>query len=698
MLPDPSYPLSARGPSVMTAHGRTVPDPFAWLSGPEVGAVARWSAGQQVLTDAVMVEGTEEPDIRDWLTRFLDHPFTFHAFDAGQRRFMLVDRPDREQPVLVRQDLPDGPVLPVFESSEGETMVQDGLFPSPDGRHLAFALKPPKGDFAHLRVIEVETGRVIADGFPQTVLPSVAWARDGRSFFYNQNQGDFLPEAEKTPRPDGIYRRRLGETTDTLVLGMTWPEAHGAIPTVSDDGRFLFINQLKLVADLSALSALPLDGDQPGAPFPLVETGKATFAYIGERDGLAVFQTNLGARLGRVIGFDLRDPTNLRVVEIVPEQALPMVRSIREVRSERAALVEGGVVLTFLDGPAHRVRLFGPDGRMAHELPLPRACSVAGPGGDRYGSLSKASDGGLLIDLWAFERTPSSWRWTAERDVLEPIGQSGPAIPGAVVEQTFFKAADGTAIPVTILRPAGVSGPLPCLLYGYGGAGQPITPEFSLDIAAWLALGGVYVVAHIRGGGEYGEPWHHAAWRETKHVTFDDFCAAAEYLVAAGVAERGRVAIRGISFGGMLVGAALTRRPELFAGVVAEIPMLDPLSIGRDHWSAQLAPELGNPAEDPAAFDVIRAYSPLQNLKPGMAYPPTLTVMADQDAQPLLDGQRKFVATLQSEPSGGGPHLLHIVRGAGHGGWTKSQTLNATAREVGFLARALHVDTTRLSA
>jgi prolyl oligopeptidase len=216
---------------------------------------------------------------------------------------------------------------------------------------------------------------------------------------------------------------------------------------------------------------------------------------------------------------------------------------------------------------------------------------------------------------------------------------------------------------------------------------MPIVPEFQLDIAAWLALGGVYAVANIRGGGEFGAPWHEAGKGARKQNVFDDFIAAAEYLLAQRIAKPGHLAIRGLSNGGLLTGACLTQRPDLFGAVISELPLLDPLRMGRDHWSAQIAPELGNPTEDPAAFDTIARYSPLQNLRAGVVYPPTLVVAADKDAQLLMDGARKFIATLQSLDSTGGPHLLHIVRGAAHGGWSKSQQIETASRELAFLAQ-----------
>ena len=377
----------------------------------------------------------------------------------------------------------------------------------------------------------------------------------------------------------------------------------------------------------------------------------------------------------------------------MPEQGRPLAGSSPSVRAERAVIVGGRIYAAYIDGAAHQVAVFDLHGRPLGALDLPPAVSVAGGGGERYGTLSPSVDGKLLIDLWTFTQVPTAHVHdpaTGETSPAAPC-RTPPKVDDIEIEQTTYAARDGTLVPISIMGRRNVpkDGSAPCLLYAYGGAGMAITPEFGPEIAAWTALGGVYVLANIRGGGERGRSWHDAAKGPRKQTSFDDFCDAAEWLIERGITTVEGLGIRGLSFGGMLVGGAITQRPELFGAALIELPLLDALSVGRDHWSAQLAPEMGNPTSDPEVFASIACWSPLQNITPGRRYPPTLTVVADQDAPLLADGARRFIATLQSDTEAGPPHLLHMVRGAGHGGWTKTQQLSATARELAFLAALL---------
>ena len=697
-----AYPPSPRVPHQDRRHGHIVSDPFHWLEGPEVGAVADWTRAQQALTDAVFAETGDQRAIRTWLDRFLDRPYVFHASDTATRRFMLEDRPDAAQPVLIARRHDDGREVLLVGSEDlahagADVLVQDQIYPSPCGRYVAYFVKRAGTDFARLRIKNAESGAEFGGDFPETVLGAIAWSPDGRGFFYNQNQGGFIAEDRRSTRPDGLWRHELGQPveTDVLIHPMSWSPAHAVIPTVSADGRFLFINQIKLVADVSALGAIALDarGKPVGAPSPLVESGRARFAYVGEHAGWYFFETNLEAPNGRVIGFDLNDPATPEISEAVAEQALPLAGSSRRPRSEHAVMTGGRFYLTYLDGPRHSVAIFDLNGQRLGELALPPATSVAGSGGDRFGDLSVAHDGGLLIDLWTFTQAPCAWAYdiaSGEMALVAP-DRAAPALADIESELIFYPALDGTRIPASIIarRDTPRDGSAPVLLYAYGAAGMPITPEFGLDIVAWVAAGGVYVIANIRGGGEYGEAWSQPALFGGKTVTFDDFCACATYLIERGQTRPDRLGIRGLSAGGLTVGGAMTRRPDLFGAVIAELPLLDPLSVGRDYWSAQLAPWLGDPTEDPAAFDYVAAYSPLQNLRSDGVYPPTLVLMADGDAQLLSDGARKFVATLQTLDGARPPALLHVVRDAGHGGWSKAQQLDTVSREIAFLATAL---------
>ena len=699
-----SYPQARRGTFVETIHGRQLADPYHWLEGPEEGEVAQWVAAEQALTDSILGHDGTEKALRRWLKEFLDKPFVFHAFDAGEFRFFLQEIPRAEQPLLLRTRTSNVAAEVVVDPNVEKVgklpaiLDQESIAASWDGRFVAYSLRSVESVGAYLFVRDMETGRIEASGFPINVLPRVSWHPRSHGFFYNQCQGEFIEEEHRAKRPDGIYWHAIGTSPadDKLIRAMDWPEAHASIPVVSADGRYLFVNLIRLVANVCRLRALPLDGEgQPdGAEIRLARDDEAGFCFVGTLAGRYCFATDLDAPNGRVIGFDL--PRDARVVEVVGETSMPLELSPRASIAERAVVSGERLYVTYVNGAAHTLKEFGPDGRLLRDVPLPLGSAIAGTGGDRFGRLSVARGGDLVVDLWRHAMPPVSY-------VLHPdSGQLMPALPesvprtlsGAVSKEVRYRAKDGTLVPMTILSIADIprDGSRPCLLYGYGGWGMSIMPEFSLDIPAWLALGGTYAIANIRGGGEFGQRWHEAGKGANKQNVFDDFIAAAEYLIGEGIARPERLAIRGLSNGGLLTGACLVQRPDLYGAVISELPLLDPLRMGRDHWSAQVAPELGNPTADAEAFEVIARYSPLENLRDGVSYPPTLVVAADKDSQMLMDGARKFVAELQSGERGNGPYLLHVVRDAAHGGWSKSQQIDTAARELAFLAQALDMD------
>ncbi len=706
-----NYPPARRTDFRESIHGRELADPFHWLEGEEQGDVVQWMAAEQALTDSYVASDPGEAPIRDWLASFLDKAFVFHSFDAGDYHFMLEERPGSEQPLLLRGDRDGGNVRvavdPNVEAIGGHPAIldQESIAASPSGRFVAYSLRSAESVGAYLFVRDMETGALEQTRFPVNILPRVSWHPRGHGFYYNQCQGEFIAPEERAARADGVYWHTLGAPAsgDRLVRAMDWPEAHAAIPAVTDDGRYLFVNIIKLVANVCRLRALPLDAE--GAPcgpeIALARDGEAGFCFIGAAGGLYCFETDLDAPNGRVVGFDPSDAGSGRPVSVVEEQALPLSISPRAARAERSVAMNGRLYLTYTDGGAHVLREFDPKTGSFRGLPLPPGTAVAGTGGDRFGRMSAASTGDkLIIDLWRHTAPPISLVYDPATDTQESAAPN--AVPrelsNVVTEQVRYRSKDGTMVPMTILSLGEIprDASRPCLLYGYGGWGMSIVPEFGLDIAAWLALGGVYAVANIRGGGELGKRWHEAGKGANKQNVFDDFIAAAEYLIAENIAHRERLAIRGLSNGGLLTGACVAQRPDLFAAVISELPLLDPLRMGRDHWSAQIAPELGNPTSDPKAFEVIARYSPLENLRDGVAYPPILVVAADKDSQLLMDGARKFVATLQSGARDGGPYLLHIVRDAAHGGWTKSQQIDTASREIAFLCRALGVDVSKM--
>ena len=305
-----AYPAARKTEFSETVHGRRLADPFHWLEGEEQGEVAEWTKAELALTDTFVASAPGENVFRDWLAAYLDRPFVFHAFDAGRFRFMLQESPGKEQPVLLRSDgeMTAVAVDPNVEQIDGRAAIldQESVTASSCGRHVAYSLRSAESVGASLFVRDMETGALEHTRFPVNILPRVSWHPRSHGFYYNQCQGEFIAPEDRASRPDGIYWHALGTacSADRLVREMDWPQAHAAIPAVADDGRFLFVNIIRLVANVCRLRAVPLDADgvPGGAEISLARDDVAGFCYIGKAAGLYCFETDLDAPNGRVIG------------------------------------------------------------------------------------------------------------------------------------------------------------------------------------------------------------------------------------------------------------------------------------------------------------------------------------------------------------------------------------------------------------
>ena len=673
-------------------------EPFAWLSGPSTPALEAWLERQRALVNAYF-DNSAAQRLRENLATMLKGARVFHARARGDAMFMLVDLPGKEQPALMVQSGQDAPRV-VFEPGGRDPydrLVQALVEPSPDGAYVAFAVTDARGPLDQIRVRGVDNGEAV--DLPPTIVANVSWAPDGRSFYYNYNRAGFSPAPEEA-REEGVYRHRMGDdpSEDVLVFKMRDEDAHCAVASASSDGRYLFVRLLKLVDQTCRLFALPLDAD--GAPcgdaVELAPAYAGFYGFVGDCDGLYVFETNRDAPMGRVVGFKANAQGALVERALIAPGEAPLALSPRASHAERNCILGAKLYLTYIAINQHDVRAHGLDGSLLETLALPRPCSVAGADGERCGRISPAPDGRLIVDLWRYQTPPHAFAYEPQSRALSPIAPwpARDRLEDVRFDTLRVRAKDGADIPVTLLyrgRPPLSGSRRPFLLYGYGGFGTAILPEFMEDAALFLALGGVFAVAHVRGGGEFGAAWREAARGRKRQAAFDDFIAVAENLIEQGIAHPKRLAAKGVSNGGLLVGAAMTQRPNLFGAVIAEAPLLDPLRIGDDAWSAKLTPEYGDPTHDAGDRRAIAAYAPLHNIGDGETYPPCLAIIGDSDAPLLLDGTRKFIARLQSLARGG-PHLLHVLPGVGHTGWPQSVRREVAAREIAFLMKTLDAD------
>ncbi|HLZ69371.1 MAG TPA: prolyl oligopeptidase family serine peptidase [Dehalococcoidia bacterium] len=658
LLPQP--PDTRVAPVDEIFHDEHVPDPYRWLEDGGSAEVRAWTAAQNARTSAVLdaVPGREALQRR--LAELLSVGWVGVPEPRGGRLFYERREGTQNQPVLYVREEPDGAeralVDPNVLSAAG-TVALDWHFPSNDGRLLAYGLSSDGSEQSTLHVLDVDTGEPLPDTISRTRHISLAWLADGSGFYYTR-----LPAPGSVPDgEEGYHRRvllhRLGDDPDGDAL--VWSERRDMreSPSVelSDDGRWLL-----LIVDLGWQQAdvyLRDLHDPAGGWITVAEDIEALFS--GEVHGETLYlTTNLDAPRSRLLAVPLTHARRERWREIVPERDDAIL--------EGARIVGGRLALHYMVNAQSRLELRSLDGAEAEDVPLPGAGSVTGLGGERGGDA-------LYIGYTSFTVPAAVYRRAlAGGAVSEWAGVPGGIDPAAVaVRQVWYGSTDGARVSMFIVAPTGVAldGDRPVLLSGYGGFNISLTPAYSAATAFWLEQGGIFAQPNLRGGGEYGEAWHRAGMREQKQHTFDDFIAAAEWLIAAGSTRPERLAIRGGSNGGLLVGAAITQRPDLFRAAVCAVPLLDMLRFHRFLIAQLWTTEYGS-AEDPEQYRWLRAYSPYHRVQAGTRYPAVLFTTAESDSRVAPLHARKMAALLQ-RVSGAtpakGPILLRVETQAGHG-------------------------------
>ncbi len=508
---------------------------------------------------------------------------------------------------------------------------------------------------------------------------SLAWAKDGSGFYYTR-----FPEPGTVPGGDEnyfntVWYHRLGDlqAQDVLVCERPYERETVFNVEVSDSGRWAVITAFKGSSDKSEVHLL--DRHEPNArPQPLVEGFRASYGFIDEADGRLFFRTDDGAPLGRIVALDPLVPGS-PAVEIVAETSDKL---------SSAELIHGTLVVSYLQNASDRIRLFERSGKPAGDIVLPAIGTVAGISG-------RPEDGELLIGFSSFVHPPASYRYDFATKALTPFGGSGHRVDSGDYETShvWYPSRDGTKVSMFLVHRKGLAGDgnRPVLLTGYGGFNISLTPAFDPANFVLLDEGGIYAVANLRGGGEYGEAWHEAGMFERKQNVFDDFIAAAEWLVSSGYTRPARIAIEGGSNGGLLTGAVMVQRPELFGAVVCRVPVVDMLryhlfTVGR-FWIS----EYGS-ADDAEQFPYLYEYSPLHNVKERAGYPPILITTTDTDDRVSPGMAKKFAARLQAA-GGEAPALIRIDTKAGHGaGKPVSKMIEEDADIYAFVFKALQVE------
>ena len=639
-------------------HGTRVHDPYRWLEDGDSPEVAGWSAAQNGRTRAVLDALPSRPGLHERLLSLLQVGMVGAPAVAADRVFTLEREGDQDQAVLVVRSAVDAAaparvVVDPHGMAADHAASIDWFVPSPDGCLVAYGVSEGGSEHGTLRVVEVDTGTLLTDTIPHIRHPSLAWMPDSSAFAYSRLPDPSTVAGGEEGYWETVWWHRLGDdpASDELLLGDLERTALPAA-TISLDGRWLVFH----VTYMPTRTDVILLDRESGRRTVLVEGEEATTwcQVVGDR---AYVTTNLGAPRGRVVVADLERPQAEHWTTIVPESSAVIDGAV--VAGSRLLVASAEHAVSRL----HHYALDGGDGR---EVALPELGSIGGFDADPLAERA-------FLTFTSFARPPGLWRWTLDGgDTVEPWTRFPSPVDADAfaVEQTFYSSSDGTDVPMFLVRAAAtdVGRDTPTLLTAYGGFAITNTPGYSAATVAFCEAGGVWAVAGIRGGGEYGEDWHRAGMLARKQQCFDDFYAAADWLVDEGRTSRGRLCIRGGSNGGLLVGAAVTQRPGLCRAALCAVPLLDMLRYHRFLIGALWIPEYGDP-DDPGQFAALEAYSPYQHVVDGTQYPATLITTAESDSRVDPLHARKFAARLQAATATPDerPVLVRIETRAGHG-------------------------------
>ncbi len=677
------YPESPRVEQVDEYHGVKVADPYRWLEDLDSQQTRDWVAAQNRVTSAYLAAIPEREPIRKRLTELWNYERYAVPIQQGGRYFFTRNDGLQNQNVLYRLDTLGGQPREVLDPntlSQDGTIAMTGWSVSEDGKLLAYGLSSGGSDWQEWRVRDVETGRDLPDVLKWVKFSLAAWTHDNKGFFYSRydepREGRPLEEANFYQK---LYYHRIGtpQSDDELVYQRPDRKEMGFIAAVTEDGRYLIIQAWKGTETENAIFYKDLQ--QPGSKVvELLDRFDAAYSFINNDGPVFWVQTDLGAPRGRVMAIDLRDPAREKWRELIP-QGTETLQGVTCLNDTFMAL--------YLKDAHSQVRQFDLTGRPLREVELPGLGSAEGFTGRRR-------DRETFYSFSSFTAPGTIYRYdleSARSTVFRRPEIKGFDASQYETKQVFFPSKDGTRIPMFLTYKKGLKldGSNPTYLYGYGGFNVSVVPAFSTAHLVWMERGGVYAVANLRGGGEYGEEWHQAGMKLKKQNVFDDFIAASEWLIANGYTSRRKLAIAGYSNGGLLTAACMVQRPDLYGAVIVGVGVLDMLRFNKFTIGWGWTSDYGSP-ESPEEFKALYAYSPYHNLKPGTAYPPTLITTADHDDRVVPAHSFKFAAAIQRDNGGPNPTLIRIETRAGHGGGKPtSKKIDEAADEVSFLFHAL---------
>lgn len=682
-----SYPAAKKIDHTDVYHERKVADPYRWLEDDvrKSADVKAWVEAENKVTSAFLASIPEREQIQKRLTEMWNYERYSAPSKVGGRYFYRKNDGLQNQAVLYVLEKLDGEprilIDPNTWSKDG-TIALGASVPSPDGKTLAYSVSEAGSDWQTWRVLDIDSGKVFSDELKWVKFSGASWTADNKGFFYSRYPEPVKDAAfQSLNKNQQVYYHRVGtpQAEDILVYKRPDQPDWGYSLSTTDDGRYLIITTWKGTDDKYRVSYRDLN-EPFGFPIDLIDSFENDYTFIDNDGPTFYFRTDRNAPNGKVIAIDIRkpDPANWKV--IIPEA---------KEKLDSVNIVGNLIVASYLKDAYTQIKMYSPEGEFVRNVELPGIGTAGGFGGRRI-------DTETFYTFSSYNRPATIYRY----DML--TGKSTVYRESKVkftpddfeVRQVFYQSKDGTKVPMFIAckKSIKLDGNNPTLLYGYGGFNISMTPGFSVGIAAWLEMGGVYAVANLRGGGEYGKAWHEAGKKLNKQNVFDDFIAAAEYLIKEKYTCTPKLAIRGGSNGGLLVGACMTQRPDLFGAALPHVGVMDMLRFHKFTAGRFWVDDYGS-ADNDKEFQALLAYSPYHNLKPGTRYPATMVITADTDDRVVPGHSFKFAAMLQAcQPSGGPPVLARIETRAGHGaGKPTAKLIEELADEYGFLVKVLEM-------
>ena len=683
MMKKNSYPVARKGDQVDDYHGVKVADPYRWLEDLDSDETRSWVDAENKLSFGFLEAIPARAAIKERITKLWNYEKYGVPFKEGNRYFYSRNSGLQNQSVLYTVTSLDGQPKLVLDpntlSSDG-TVALSGMQVSNGGKLLAYSLSASGSDWQEWKVRDVDTGQDLSDDLKWVKFSGVSWTRDNSGFYYSRYDEPKSDSLKATNYFQKVYFHKLGTPQSEDVLVYERPDQKDWLfgAQVTEDGDYLIIPIFQGTDSKTRVYYKDLKSNNSGV-VKLLDDFDAAYSFIGNQGSRFWFQTDLQASRGKIIEIDTAKPERANWKVLVPEGPEAL---------QTATLVNHKFILNYLKDAYTQVRIHDTNGKLLNEVQFPGIGSADGFGG-------KATDTETFYSFTGFTTPTTIYRYDTATGKSSVFRQPKVDFDPSTFEtkQVFYTSKDGTKVPMFITYKKGLKldGNNPTYLYGYGGFNVSLSPAFSVGNLVWMEMGGVYAQPNLRGGAEYGEDWHQGGMKLKKQNVFDDFIAAAEWLIKNKYTSTPKLSIGGGSNGGLLVGAALTQRPDLFGAALPAVGVMDMLRFQKFTIGWAWVSDYGS-SENADEFKALYAYSPLHNIKPGTAYPATLVTTADHDDRVWPGHSFKFAATLQAAQEGSAPILIRIETKAGHGaGKPTSKIIEEIADRWAFLVKTLEM-------